>query len=195
VLNRLKDRWTRLSRGDQIALLLAEVVVVAVFLMALSASEFTRAEWLSALLVYGVVFWFLQGSLIFVMAVIASRRQKAATTPGGKIQAGFGRLLVACLALGALVWAGGYVADWMFPESEWATKWRYSLDNDLKDPVYVFEKHPHDCEFLSAPLGTIHVRIAQSGARQVSYDDGKSWSSAKSDVRTTVFVSWTKVEE
>ena len=40
----------------------------------------------------------------------------------------------------------------MFPESELATKWRYSLDTDLKDAVYVFHKHPHDCEADQANL-------------------------------------------
>lgn len=94
----------------------------------------------------------------------------------------------------------------MFPESELATKWRYSLDTDLKDAVYVFDKHPHDCEFLSAPIGSKHchydkevafirVRNSQSGGRAVSYDDGKTWSPAEAGVRTTVLVSWSKVHE
>jgi hypothetical protein len=92
----------------------------------------------------------------------------------------------------------------MFPESEWATKWRYSLDSEFRDAVYVMDKHSHDCEFLSAPIGskhchyekevtTIRVRDGKTG-RETSYD-GKTWSPAESGARATVLVSWRKIEE
>jgi hypothetical protein len=102
--------------------------------------------------------------------------------------------------------SGGYAAEWTFPESEWATKWRYGLDDDLKDADYVMERHPHDCEFMSAPLGdkhchydkaiiTVRVRNGQSGGRVVSYYEGKSWASADTGTRARVFVSWTKIQD
>ena len=115
-----------------------------------------------------------------------------------------GRLLLIVVVLALLYVAGGYFAEWMFPESEWATKWRYNLDSDLTDAVYVMEKPPHNCEFLSAPIGDKHchydkvvhvvrVRDGPSG-REVSYD-GNSWSPAEPGVRATVYISWNKVED
>src|SRR5207302_6343237 len=76
VLKRLKAaRWSQLSRGDQVALLLAETGVIAACLWLLSASEFTRPEWQAALLLFGLLFVFVQGIVILTVAIFASRRR------------------------------------------------------------------------------------------------------------------------
>jgi len=206
MLDRLKNRWVRLSLGDRIALLVAEACVVSACFWLLPLSEFTR-DWQTALVAWGLVFAFLQGMIIFVVAVIASLRQEASPTlpPSAKRTTKIGQAIIVWVTLAILYWAGGYVADWMFPQSSWATKWRYSLADDLKDAVYVIERQPHDCEFLSAPLGakhchydkvvaTVRVRTGQSG-REVSYDEGKSWSPVVPSARAAVYVSWSKVQE
>lgn len=192
----LKDRWKRLSLSDQIVLVLVEALVLglgAVWIV----PAFAAADW--SLGVIGVVlFAFLQG-----LVVLVARRIKTGTTWREKT-AKVGRGLLAWFVLALLFAAGGYAAEWMFPESEWATKWRYSLDSDLNNADYVIEKHRHDCEFLSAPMGDKHchydkvvniirVRNGSSG-REASYD-GNSWSPAEPGSRTTVYVSWNKVEE
>jgi hypothetical protein len=111
------------------------------------------------------------------------------------------------LAFAALYFVGGYVADWMFPASGWATKWRYSLDEDLKDADYAIDKQPHDCEFMSAPMGnkhchyeklvaTVRIRYDNNNSRwEASIDEGKTWEPAQPGVRRTVVVSWRKVDD
>ena len=107
--------------------------------------------------------------------------------------------------MGALVVGGGFLSVWLFPENKWANKWRYSFEDDLEDATFVLTKLPHDCEFLTAPLGdkhchyekqvrTIRVRLLRAG-REVSYDEGKSWSKAEPSDHATVFVSWNRVED
>ena len=112
---------------------------------------------------------------------------------------------VGLIALGLLYQPGGYVADWLFPDSEWATRWRYGLEDDLEGAVYQFDKQPHDCEFMSAPMGskhchyerqvaTIRIRTNQS-RREVSFDEGRTWFSAEGTERRAVFVTWKNVQE
>jgi hypothetical protein len=99
------------------------------------------------------------------------------------------------------------VADWLFPESEWATRWRYrGLVGDVGEATYIFERRHHDCEFLTAPIGdkhcrydkqvtTIRLRHGPSGYLEVSHDEGRTWSLADSSDHAMVFVSWSKVED
>jgi len=200
VLNGIKEDWAHLSVGDRIALVLAETVVVAGCVV---MSVATATDWTSAIAVVAIVFLFLQVSVsVAAIAVIRSRRRAAKRAAKG---IGFWRGVLVWIVLGLLYGAGAYVADWIFPESEWATKWRYSLDSELRNADFVFDKHPHDCEFLSAPMGdkhchydkvvaTIRIRNGQSG-REMSHDDGRTWSPAESGDRATVFVSWNKVDE
>lgn len=201
----LKDRWTRFSRSDQIVLVLVEALVLGLCVALLVAEPPTAADW-SIVIIVIVLFAFFQVPVALLWMFASRRRTRAATprTTWREKTANFGRGLVAWLVLGLLYAAGGYAAEWMFPESEWATKWRYSLDSELKNATYVTEKHPHDCEFLSAPMGDKHchydkvvnivrVRNGPSG-REISYD-GSVWSPAEPGARTTVYVSWSKVEE
>lgn len=187
-------------------LLLAEAAVFASCIAFLVTSSPMGNDWAAVTAVAGVIFVLLQGVVGWIVLVIAaSRRRAAIAAPTKSKTANFGQGLLLLLALGLLYAAGGYTAEWMFPESDWATKWRYSLDSDLHDAVYLIDKHPHNCEFMSAPMGskhchydkevaTIRIRNGQSG-REMSYDDGKTWSSAESGVRATVLVSWRKIEE
>ena len=211
MINRIQNRWEGFTTGDRIVLLLVEVAVFAICVSLLVASSPMGNDWQAVTAVVGFLFIGLQVVvLLIVLSFAASRRRKAATAAPTKSAkekaASFGYGLLFWLALGLLYAAGGYAAEWMFPESELATKWRYSLDTDLEDAVYVFHKHPHDCEFLSAPIGSKHchydkevtfirVRNSQSGGRAVSYDDCKTWSPAEAGVRTTALVSWSKVHE
>jgi hypothetical protein len=202
----VKARWAGFTRGDRIALLLAETAIVAVCLALFPLSELTRKDWQIELTVYSLTFAFLQGVVVVVVAIIASRRAAATPSANEKLQVktNYGSAVLVWLTIGLLYWGGGYVAEWMFPESEWATKWRYGLESDLSDALYVIDKHPHDCEFLSAPMGskhchydkevtTIHVRASTFGP-QMSFD-GKTWSPAEPGARPTVVVSWRRVEE
>lgn len=105
------------------------------------------------------------------------------------------------VTLAILFGPAGYIVDSIFPETEWATKWRYSSEDGLKDAVYVIDNQPHNCEFWSAPIGdkhchydkVVHTIRVRNGL--MSYDEGKSWSQATPDVRVSVFVSWSKIEE
>lgn len=103
------------------------------------------------------------------------------------------------------IWLGGYPAMWLFPSSEWAIQWRYALVPDLDGAIITATPLPHDCEFLTAPLGSKHchyektvftVRIRSRDSRRlVSYDDGKTWSPAETTDKRAVFVAWNKVED
>lgn len=103
------------------------------------------------------------------------------------------------------VW-GGYAAVWLWPESVWANGWRYSLEQDLDGANVVADRKPHDCEFLTAPIGdkhchydkrvmTVRVRNAESAGAMVSYDEGKTWQTADPSVRRTVLVAWERITE
>ncbi len=108
-------------------------------------------------------------------------------------------------AIAVLYLVGGYSAVWMFPDKEWSNKWRYSLESDLDDAVILIERLPHNCEFMSAPMGEKHchyeriartVRIHQNaGVRLLSLDEGKTWLAADPADRARVVVQWSKVED
>jgi hypothetical protein len=102
--------------------------------------------------------------------------------------------------------AGGYLAVWFLPSNEIANKWRYSLEDDLNGATITIDPIPHDCEFLSAPLGakhchyekrvvTVRIRINASHERLVSYDDGKTWGKADPTEKPAVYVSWAKIAD
>ena len=155
--------------------------------------------------------------ILIIVAVIAfahyytpKEKSKEATPtgsqeskPGGSANliTGLGFLFL----LGLLWIAGGYVVVWLWPDSGWANKWRYSWERDLDDATFVVRSIPHDCEFLTAPLGSKHchydkrvvtVRIRTDGSgRLVTTDEGKTWVPAQPADHAAVFVSWDKVED
>jgi hypothetical protein len=221
-MRRLRAAWTSASNNERIGLIVAEIIVVGLPMTVFLDAGFDS----KSLAAYGMLFGCFQFGLVVVIAVIArvrrqieaepafgtytppnatssstSSRRRAGEEAVHFFLAGLGWLLVC--GMGAFF--GGYVADALFPEDEWAIKWRYSLETDLHDPMIVIEKHPHDCEFLTAPIGDKHchydriattLRIRQRGVeRESSFDDGKTWSRAAPEARSSVFVSWTKVQE
>jgi hypothetical protein len=112
-----------------------------------------------------------------------------------------GFLLVLLLAY----WVGGYVSVWLCPDRAWAYKWRYSWDSELSDATIVIISVPHDCEFLTAPIGskhchyekamtTIRIKSGVSG-RFASHDEGKTWRQADPILNEAVYVSWGKIED
>lgn len=65
---------------------------------------------------------------------------------------------------------------------------------------------PHDCDFLTAPLGqkncrynkrvlTVRVQTSASNARLVSYDEGQTWQKADPSIKPAIFVSWEKIPD
>jgi hypothetical protein len=107
-----------------------------------------------------------------------------------------------------------YLPVWLFPDKEWAIKWRYSLEKDLNNAELSIQQRPHDCEFLTAPMGskncyykmnvaTTRVRLnATTGKQELSYDEGRTWSQpdlkywpAGWQFRPQITVSWDRVEE
>lgn len=205
-LSFIAGSWSKLTRGDRIVLLLVETAVCAICIAVFASAN----DWLTIVVIVGFVFLAFQFIVFLVVQEIATwRRNRTATATPKKswrkraTNLGVGLLTWAALAF--LYMAGGYAAEWMFPESEWATKWRYGLADDLKDADYVMEKHPHNCEFMSAPMGskhchydkevgTIRIRI-RNGGREMSNDDGTTWSNADAGTRARVFVSWTKIQD
>jgi len=208
----LKERWAGFTRGDRIVLLVAELAVfaacIALFVTSTPAGDDTVTVAGIALFVFLALQFVL---LLIILSLAASRKHKtlalakpAVSTKQKATSWGYGLLF--WLACGVVYMVGGYAAEWTFPDSELATKWRYGLDDDLKNAEYVMPRRPHDCEFMTAPLGakhchydkeiaTVRVRKAQSGARIISYDEGKTWEQAVAVKRPTVIVSWTKVNE
>jgi hypothetical protein len=60
---------------------------------------------------------------------------------------------------------------------------------------------PHNCDFLTAPLGSKHchyervvttIRIRRD---QMSEDEGKTWGPVTPGAKRTVYVSWNKVDD
>jgi hypothetical protein len=67
------------------------------------------------------------------------------------------------------------------------------------------EPQPHDCAFLTAPMGsknchyekrvlTIRIRTDSRG-RRVSIDDGNTWRTATPSDHAAILISWEKVQE
>jgi hypothetical protein len=85
-------------------------------------------------------------------------------------------------------WGASFVAIRLFPESPWAYKRNYLYDKELSDANITVERMPHNCDFLSAPLGhknchfdknVLTVRIRTEGSqRLMSVDEGKTWTPA-----------------
>jgi hypothetical protein len=138
--------------------------------------------------------------------LISERKVKTAETQREKKSSSWLVGVVALVIMLSFLWApGGYTAAWLWPDSTWANGWRYSLDSDLKDATVTVESIPHDCEFLTAPLGSKHchydkrvltVRIrTDSTGRLVSTDEGKTWTKAEPSDHAAVYVSWQRVQE
>jgi hypothetical protein len=145
-----------------------------------------------------------------VGAVLLYRAQPKPLTPnqpswaeqGREIQNNFAGLLI----VGFLIWIGAYAVTWLFPTSEWAYKWRYAFEDHLSDALVRVDPKPHDCEFMSAPIGskhcyyeamviTVRITTTSSGQRLVSYDEGNTWESAAPSTRPAIFVAWQRIND
>ena len=93
-----------------------------------------------------------------------------------------------------------YASVWIFPESEWANKWRYGQDSELSNATYFINSIPHDCESFTAPHGSkncyyekiVKTRRVKKGptGMLVSYDEGATWELVDSAVKAMVEVSY-----
>jgi|SRR6516225_3285980 len=97
----------------------------------------------------------------------------------------------------------------------WHSKYRYAWQCEVNTSKVHIENKPHDCEFLTAPLGekncdyepavgTLRWATSTTGQPIASYDEGKTWSTftPESNVRVPkyptveeVYVFWQKKEK
>jgi hypothetical protein len=104
--------------------------------------------------------------------------------------------IIPCLFLG-----------WLFGDV-WHSKLRYVIQYQVSYDQVVKAKRPHDCDWLTAPLGdkncqyepqvqTVRTAISTTGSPIVSYDDGKTWSANEGvpPVKNGVYISWQKTDE
>jgi hypothetical protein len=104
---------------------------------------------------------------------------------------------------------------WDVPGNMWHSKIRYETEYSLPADKVIVATHPHDCAFLSAPLGekychydrevsTVRWATSTTGNPIASWDEGKTWSVftpeagatvPKTDTVQEVVISWKKVEE
>jgi hypothetical protein len=123
------------------------------------------------------------------------------------------KLLLVAVAVGCVVFAfavlnelGARAATWLAPESEWAYRWRYSTESGFSGAIVAIDRKPHNCEFMTAPIGEKHchyereiatVRVSKNRENEaiVSYDEGKSWYRAESATSPQILVSWRRVDD
>lgn len=105
---------------------------------------------------------------------------------------------------------------WALPDigsAMWYSKARYEWSYDISSNQVTIDKRPKDCDFFHAPIGdkackykrqvsSIRVRtdssdLARGPIREVSYDDGATWSVDTSvpPTQPQVLISWEKVED
>jgi hypothetical protein len=104
---------------------------------------------------------------------------------------------------------------WSVPSAIWHAKWRYAFTYGISSDKVTIAPHPHDCAFLSAPLGekychyerdvmTVRWATSTEGKPIVSWDDGKTWNVFTPEAGETVpkfsavcevIVSWDKKED
>jgi len=107
---------------------------------------------------------------------------------------------------GCLLWVllGGVVILLWWGQN---SKLRYAIQYGVDFDRITIEDAPHDCDWDRAPLGNkgchykkdvvvIKVRTDSTGARLVSYDEGKTWTftTADSPVTSSVTIYYEKVE-
>jgi hypothetical protein len=120
----------------------------------------------------------------------------------------FVMLAVGVVVLLVLTLAGplGRVVESIWPTSEVATELRYADEGGLQGAITHVDPVPHDCEFLSAPLGsknchyeklvrTFRVRRRPDQSAEGSYDEGKTWMPVEASATPQIVVSWRKVAE
>jgi hypothetical protein len=115
--------------------------------------------------------------------------------------------LIPIVIVGVIVWFVFDIGD---------SKWWYATDFSLSADKIVIDKKPHDCEFLTAPLGSKHCHydkvvqkiqwsMSTDGKTPLmSYDDWKTWQPFTPDPGETVpkvqtvksaYISWKKIDD
>ena len=92
----------------------------------------------------------------------------------------------------------------------WRSKTRYALQYGVPDKDVHYNRRPHDCDFLAAPVGdknchydsnvqyhSVLVRDNGLGYSVVSYDDGKTWqpNDGSAIAERYVMISWTRIDD
>lgn len=182
MLNALHARWIALPRSDKWALAYLETFVLLISLVGLSSAS----NWQQRVIGVGALFVVAQTVVGILIGIVALTRRKTPMKAEAVIQKGIAGLFI----VGMLYGVGGYVADWMFPDSPLAIRWRYSLESTVEHPVYFIDKRPHDCEFLTAPIGDKHCHYDRNVSINQNHNPtSPEWGS------TYVYVSWQKVDE
>lgn len=89
--------------------------------------------------------------------------------------------------IGLLILIGLIALVWWLRTSGWHSEFRYVVQYQTSFDMVEVDKKPHDCDFLSAPLGRKHCRykarvsVAHHGVDKdvprevISFDRGKTW--------------------
>ena len=101
-----------------------------------------------------------------------------------------------------------FVMWWLVGEPIWHSKVRYSAQYGVSYSSVTKLKKPHNCDFLTAPIGNknchyepevaaVRTAISTEGKPILSYDEGKTWvlDDGVNRTRASVFVSWKKIDE
>lgn len=97
---------------------------------------------------------------------------------------------------------------WWVIDPTWDSKLRYSIQYGVPYASVTMLKKPHNCDFLTAPIGnktchyeaevaSVRVGMSTEGKPILSHDEGKTWTLDESVPRTkaSAYVSWKKVDE
>jgi len=112
-------------------------------------------------------------------------------------------ILAALLPYGVAV-----LVAWLWLGDGWHSPLRYSIQYGVPLSEISKPEKPHDCDFLTAPLGIkncrydLHEQIVKTamsttGVPIVSYDEGKTWAfnNGSPPVKPQVILMWEKIDE
>lgn len=206
-------RWRRLSRGARVAIVLYQSVTVGGSLW-LTWAWVGVAGWTDLLGAAGLLLFFFEVTFASVWAVLSTRALKhpepVLTRPGEDTPPSTARREsvhgIVSLFVGLLLLRAAPIPlAWLFPEAEWVIRFENAFDSDLKGVDVIASKRPHDCEFLTAPVGSKHChyervierfRVRRNGSAYVkSYDDGKTWLPAEPADKGFVALGWIRVND
>lgn len=115
--------------------------------------------------------------------------------------------VIVVAVIGVIIQFGGRAALLLTDEGRWAYLWRYNSESGLGDLSLgdiTVQPKPHDCEFLSAPMGAKHCHYeaqvvtlrVKPRARLVSKDEGHTWENAPDPIpRPYLVVIWDKRQD
>lgn len=68
-------------------------------------------------------------------------------------------------------------------DTDWFTKWRYYLTSDIPAAHVFIDSQPHDCDFLTAPLGQKNCHYERVVQKETL------------EGAPSIYVSWKKVQD